>query len=385
MHNGITEGTGSANMDLDNMIYKWVQDQGYRTGHVGKFLNLYDTGIIPAPVGIDWWRQFPENGAYVNYEFEMCNGGSTVTISGIEQCEYIRDSFTQFINDGPEPWFITLCPTEPHTPFCADMENIDSFAHSEYLFEPVYETDVSDKPSWIQAQANITEDEKRLLAHYARLQMMELAKVSRMIDGIMDVIDLNETIIIVSADNGLIYGEHRIFGSGVSKNDLYDSSARVPLCIAGPGVDRGIAGEGIPLGTWPYLVLVAQDISRTVLDATGAVHGLPPNITDGTGLLAPSDTRLVALFRRGGGGGGINPNPYTGWCLVDDAGVKLMRWEKVEPTDPDLLATDVYEMYFNGEGDDVDEHVNLAYLGGAYLDIRDFMENNLDNWIANPD
>jgi arylsulfatase A-like enzyme len=76
---------------------------------------------------------------------------------------------------------------------------------------------------------------------------------------------LDNTIILFTADHGLAVGEHGLLG----KQNLYDGSWRVPMIVAGPGVPKGKTRTGLA-----YL------------------HGLYPTLADFAGIEAPEYTRL---------------------------------------------------------------------------------------------
>lgn len=75
---------------------------------------------------------------------------------------------------------------------------------------------------------------------------------------------LQNTIILFTADHGLAVGEHGLMG----KQNLYDGSWRVPMIIAGPSVPSGETREG-----FAYL------------------HGIYPTLAKLAGIEAPAHTR----------------------------------------------------------------------------------------------
>lgn len=67
----------------------------------------------------------------------------------------------------------------------------------------------------------------------------------------------DETIVVVTSDNGLHYGEHRI---PTGKSQPYEESIRVPLLIAGPG---------FPAGVTAAQPVANVDLAPTLAAATG--------------------------------------------------------------------------------------------------------------------
>jgi arylsulfatase A-like enzyme len=211
----------------------------------------------------------------------------------------------------------------------------------------------------------------------ARQQMRELAKLSRMLDTMLDLVDLSDTMVVFTADNGLNYGEHNIHSGGTTKNDHYEVSQRVPLVIA---------GGDFPHATEDTPCLTLVDVGATLREVTGFTSPLDPAF-DGLSLFALVEdgptvgnfwlNRTVGMYRHFGV---LNPNPQKGWACVYD-GVKLIRWEKNDPSDPDLPADDVYEMY-DLEADP-DEHNNLAYIP-AHSALLASMLDKLGTFIVAP-
>ena len=99
------------------------------------------------------------------------------------------------------------------------------------------EADVSDKPSFI-SQKNLTSEEQAAFSdQFHKDQLSSLLPVDRAIQRIVDTLyknhKLNNTIIIFTSDNGLTWGEHRLFDY---KPCAYDECVRVPFVMRIPGI-----------------------------------------------------------------------------------------------------------------------------------------------------
>ncbi|RUL85922.1 sulfatase [Tautonia sociabilis] len=70
---------------------------------------------------------------------------------------------------------------------------------------------------------------------------------------------LDETVVVVTSDHGEAFGEHGLFGHGVS---LYADQIRVPLVIAAPGM----VPEGLAIDD----VVSLRDLPATLLDLAGS-------------------------------------------------------------------------------------------------------------------
>ncbi len=102
--------------------------------------------------------------------------------------------------------------------------------------------------------------------------MGSLYALDEMVRGIVDTLSsvgkLDNTYLVFTSDNGYNLGAHRLIG----KQAPYDESMRVPLVIAGPGIEHGTDKH-----------MVAQiDLAPTFLELAGV--NMPPDV-DGQSLV----------------------------------------------------------------------------------------------------
>ena len=258
-----------ANLDHSNTIGAWMTAAGYRTGLIGKYLNGWPAQI-PKPGGWDTWIQLTEATGYNPFGYDVCDGTSSTTLDEF-QMDYLRGQADTFMA-GSQPWFLVLTPTAPHFPFSPDGDDI--FGWSDVRWPIVNEVDVSDKPSWISSQRPLPASAFSNLRATARAQLRSGTSLDRaigvIINGLAPVV-LDNTLIIYSSDNGLVYGEHHLPFVGVFKNDAYDPGLRVPLVMRGPGITPGVSVEPVS---------IAADITATVLAAGGATAQLTSDGVD---------------------------------------------------------------------------------------------------------
>ena len=302
----------------DDTIGRWVQEAGYRTALIGKYLNGAPV-MRPKPAGWTVWRQLlgdADPAAYERVGYSV-NDGTRTTQPSAPEVDYLRDEAVAFVA-GAQPWFCLLTPTAPHFPF--QQEPADATRWSDLDWETPDDVDVSDKPSWYASLPPLSDDKKAGFRDQARGQAREVSGVDRALMEVLDSLDaaaLANTVVIFSSDGGLSYGDHRSPFGGASKNDFYECNQRVPLICHGPGFTPGTS-------TAP--VSPEADIAATVLALAGARAGQPG---DGIDLRAiqdhPREHAPRHLLHERGGGGGNNPNPYSGLCVTTGTR-KLMRW-----------------------------------------------------------
>ena len=88
--------------------------------------------------------------------------------------------------------------------------------------------------------------------------------VGRLLETMKRDGQLENTLIIVTADHGEEFGEHKLFGHG---NSLYYQSIHVPLVVVMPG--------RVPSGKRVDQVVSTREIASTVLDLVGSAEKLP--------------------------------------------------------------------------------------------------------------
>lgn len=137
------------------------------------------------------------------------------------------------------------------------------------------EARVADKPPWIRVLPRLTDRDKARIVTHRRERRNALRSmdesVSRVVEALRDTGELDNTVILFTADNGLMLGEHRITHW---KTVPYLEVARVPLLIRGPGFISGTHTEPVS----------NVDLAPTIADLAGVTPALP---VDGMSLLDP--------------------------------------------------------------------------------------------------
>ncbi len=141
------------------------------------------------------------------------------------------------------PFFIYPSTNVPHPPFRAapawlnriDPANVDL---------PPYEADLHPVMRYMSVTKNthgpFGEDEiLAIRRHYFAM----VAEADAMLGAVLDALEaagrLDDTYVIFASDHGEMNMEHR----QTLKNALYEASARVPLVVAGPGLQRGVVSD----------------------------------------------------------------------------------------------------------------------------------------------
>ena len=324
----------------------WLKTAGVAsTGLFGKYTI---PGQTTKPNGWDTWRCLSSS-TQAAYGYTIHDGTTPTTPAG-HQLTYLASEVTTFVTTATQPWFCYFAPTNPHV-------NVTDFGNnplpsSSLKFDWVdwpldLLTSTTDKPSWITALAQMTPNDQALLRVQIRQQLREAHDADAVIQQIYNSLSssgrLADTLIIVISDSGVFYGEQRLDLGGIPsiKDHPYDSVAKVPSIMRGPGVRAGSSY------THPTKI---QDVTATVSSFFGAT---PTTSLDGVDLRALVNTPQPSrgtLYEKGAG----DPT-YPDGSGVVTATRKLLKWTG-------KAGTDEYEMY--DLDTDPGEKINVANIAG---------------------
>ena len=274
---------GFSKLDSSNTLPLWLQQAGYYTGHVGKYLNGYED-VTPSIVPPGWTEWYGTTQTYAYYGYQL-NENGTIVDYGTTADEYQADVFTRkavdFVNrraPDSQPFFLSVAYLAPHgggpNPNPQAPANCANTAKpaprhatafdSEALPQPASfnEADVSDKPTRIQNLPLLEPADVADIQRQYRCRLESILGVDEGVDSIVSALraqgELDETLFVYTADNGFMHGEHRIQDGKIV---LYEPSIRVPLIMRGPGVPSGATVSDMTINA---------DLAPTILDAANA-------------------------------------------------------------------------------------------------------------------
>jgi N-acetylglucosamine-6-sulfatase len=284
----------------------WLQAAGYRTIHIGKFLNGYgdepfDEGKDVPPGWNAWHSVLRADTNHYFYGYTLNNNGAlegpfgdpgswdtreygerddfgcpTAPLNG-KPCFYETDVFNriayeEMVGTSPEqPFYLQLDYTAPHGDFRRPAgpepatRHYNTFAGAPYPHDRAQgfnEGNVNDKPRFIREAPYLSLQESHTYRVYYQKALESLRSVDEGVKSVIDTLGslgrLRNTYVIFTSDNGFFYGEHRLTGG---KFIAYEPATHLPLLIRGPGIKPGTStGE-----------LAANiDIAPTILELAGA-------------------------------------------------------------------------------------------------------------------
>jgi arylsulfatase A-like enzyme len=311
---------GYDKLDQREVLPLWLQRAGYRTIHIGKYLN--QTGERhPTEVPRGWtdYTGGVDPSTYDYYGMTLNHNGRLVTYPR-DARHYSTDVYRRLAVGAiagaarrKRPFFLNVAPNAPHTVSVktnAEMEGTpalpaprDARAYADTPL-PRYpnfdEADMSDKPALLGSVFGpLTGDEiASLTAHYQG-RMGALLAVDDLVAAVVRALKragvYRHTDIVFTSDNGWLLGEHRLVDTQTEDGHVsgvkylpYEGSSRVPLMAAGPDFPRGRVVDG---------VVVNADLAPTIAQIAGAKPGLAqdgrslvpvartPSLLDGRGVL----------------------------------------------------------------------------------------------------
>jgi N-acetylglucosamine-6-sulfatase len=288
LSNGLPTG-GYSRLDKSNWLPLWLQAAGYRTMHVGKFLNGYGVVSPPTevPPGFSDWHGTVDPSTYAFWGYTVNENGILRTYGAAGEPDfYSTDFFARRANEliaaaapSNRPFFLSVAFVAPHSGLPAEPDDprghatpavaprhANAFSSVPVPLTPSWnEADMSDKPVAMQQRRPISAARAVAIQEGYQQRLESLLAVDDAVASIVGTLrsarELDDTVILFTSDNGFFHGEHRV---PMGKLLVYEPSIRLPLLMRGPGVPEGaVRGQ----------LVTNADLSPTILDAAGARPG----------------------------------------------------------------------------------------------------------------
>jgi arylsulfatase A-like enzyme len=246
-----------------NILPAWLEDAGYRTGHVGKYLNGYgieERGSSPTevPSGWDYWRAPVNHTEYQMYDYTLNEDGKLKRY-GDKPSDYQTDVLARqsadFLREQPrdQPFYLSIAPVAPHSEGVLDDKpnahrnprpaprDLGAYRSLPTPMPPSFGKGEAHAPPTIRRKRGRKAD--NLAGPSIRASFLGRAEsllavddmVGRLVRTLKQQGELENTYFIFTSDNGFLLGEHGLKGKVLA----YEESVRVPLVIRGPGIKPG--------------------------------------------------------------------------------------------------------------------------------------------------
>ncbi|HEX6915279.1 MAG TPA: sulfatase, partial [Chitinophagaceae bacterium] len=226
-----------------------LQNAGYKTAMMGKFLNGYQPNKHqPLPGWTDW---FVAGGGYRNYNYDINNNGS-IRHFGRAPKDYLTDVLSGHTDSlikawKDQPFFIEIATFTPHAPFIPAPRHEQLFNNEQAPRTPVFNRPADSlAPGWLRALNSLSAKQVDRIDDIFRNRLRCVMSIDEMLGNIRKV--LNEagisgnTYIFFSSDNGYHLGDYSMFQG---KQTPFDIDIRVPLIATGPGVAKQTLQQAI--------------------------------------------------------------------------------------------------------------------------------------------
>jgi len=311
------------NLGLESSTFAtWLQDAGYHTVFMGKYLNGYPStaGQRYVPPGWNEWYSPVSGTPYSEYNYTM-NENAQLVAYGAAPEDYMVDVLSAKANDvvqrtvgaGTTPFLMYISLYVPHGPATPAPRYIDEFPGEIAPRTASYnELDVSDKPAFIQTLPPLTLQQRNQMDNLYRKRLQSMLGLEDLVESLLQTLadtgQLANTYIFFTSDNGFHQGQHRLVSG---KNTGYEEDLRVPLVIRGPGV---------PVGEVRHHMAANIDLAPTFAELAGAPV---PAFVDGRSLVPllgddpppEANWRQTLLLEHGFPG---DPSPGGGVTLAGD-------------------------------------------------------------------
>jgi arylsulfatase A-like enzyme len=244
--------------DQDHTFALALQQAGYRTGMMGKYLNGYmdQAGaasdgsnarvVRPTYVPPGWSEWDVAGWGYPEFNYQMNEDGSIHEFGDLPSdylTDVLADKGVDFINRAAaadQPFFLELATFAPHYPYTPAPQDAADFAGLRAPRPPSFNRLPTHAPSWLRNHRRLGRKQLARINTVFRLRAQDVQSVDRMIARVQAALRANgiarNTYLVFSSDNGLHTGQYRLMPG---KLTAFDTDIHVPLVVVGPGVSPG--------------------------------------------------------------------------------------------------------------------------------------------------
>jgi arylsulfatase A-like enzyme len=277
-HNhGVRMNHDAGALDHRDTVQRYLQDAGYITALVGKFLNLWP--LDERPPHFDRYTLVQPG-----YQDVQANKDGEIVQVKQYSTDYVatraRNMILDFEDQDAAPWMLFVHPNAPHVPFDIKKRYQDAPVGRWDLNPAVREQDLSDKPPYVRDREPAPDRARSTRRNQLRMLMSVDDLVAKAFNTLVATGELQDTLVIFLSDNGFMWGEHALF----AKTHAYIQSAEIPLYMRWPG--------HVPAGTVDPRLAANIDVAPTILEAAGVEA---QHVLDGRPLLGavPRDHLLL--------------------------------------------------------------------------------------------
>jgi arylsulfatase A-like enzyme len=339
-NNGVLDQQDGAQFPPQYSLACYLDRAGYATYVAGKFLTTWPRTQLPPCFDHSSviWGGYNNVAARVDGVARTATGYSTTWL-GNRGREYVTQALA-----GSAPFLLYETPQAPHWVNVTVNGTTTQRAVPETKYANVNvgtcsgvpEADRSDKPAYVRRHNYTTTQAQGMCASQLRAIMSADDQFAATMQLLSDRGVLANTLVILSSDNGFLWGEHGRW----EKFTPYEPAIRTPLLVRWPG--------HITAGTDSSRLVTLVDILPTVLQAAGITPPATAPRLDGESLLGASGRTVV--YAEYDVDEVANPN-IPSWRMIRTRTVKYVHTYDAQGT---IIAREYYNLT-----NDPNEHTNL--------------------------
>jgi arylsulfatase A-like enzyme len=218
-----------------------LQQAGYRTAMLGKYLNGYLPKDKYVPPG---WTEWDVAGnGYPEFNYNLLENGQVKHYGHDYLTDVVGAKANSFISasaQAEKPFLVEVATFAPHAPYTPADQDKNKFPGLKAPRSAAYDLLPTDPPPWLAGRKPLTSAEQTAIDTAFRKRVQAVQSVDRMIGSLEATLDragvAGHTVVVFTSDNGYHMGEHRL---NPGKQTAFDTDIHVPLVMAGPGVGKG--------------------------------------------------------------------------------------------------------------------------------------------------
>jgi len=259
----------------------WLQKSGVNTSLIGKYLNGFPNATPTQnyiPPGYNYFvTSTSKNQAYQGFNYTL-NENGTLKNYGNTPKDFMNTvllkSATDYISTVKTPFFLEFASYNPHTPAPFDPKYAGTYTTETVPRTPSFNAVGTNEIGWLAAHPVLTPNRTENIDRLWRKRLRSSESIADTYEALQARLKAtghtNDTLIIVTSDNGYHAGQHRL---GTGKQTAFAEDAIVPAIFIGPGIAKGAVISKIAS---------MVDLGPTISKILG---GKTPNFIDGRDLM----------------------------------------------------------------------------------------------------
>ncbi|HEX7896267.1 MAG TPA: sulfatase [Planctomycetota bacterium] len=247
-----------------------LQKAGYQTGYIGKY-HMGEDNDDPRP-GFDHFVTHKGQGKYWDTEFRA-NGGERKVVKGY-YTTVVTDLAEDWIRGRTGPWAMVVGHKAPHSFYTPEPKYERAFDDVDIRY-PAFNHD--DKAAWYKERLDTwhgiygplfdfrktwpdrSPEGVKAFAAMVRSYRATILSVDDSVGRLLKLLEergeLENTIVVFMADNGILEGEHGM----VDKRTMHEPSIRIPLLVRAPSLAPRVVDR----------MVLTEDVAPSLLDLCG--------------------------------------------------------------------------------------------------------------------